>query len=56
MLHDTRPSCNFAGTAVEPNILMGVQIVVNKIHQGKGLSSLAVMEMVNLAGNSGFDN
>jgi len=40
---------------IEPNILMGVQIVVNKIHQGKGLSSLAVKEMVNLAGNSGFD-
>ncbi len=34
---------------IKPNILMGVQIVVNRNHQGKGLSSIAVREMLNLA-------
>ena len=38
-----------------PNILMGVQIVVNKRHQGKGLSSIAVKEMASLAKRKGFD-
>ncbi len=39
----------------EPNVLMGVQIVVNKNHQRKGLSSLAVKEMSNLARINGFN-
>lgn len=37
-----------------PNLLMGVQIVVNKRHQGKGLSSIAVKEMAILAKEHGF--
>lgn len=40
---------------IKPNILMGVQIVVNRKHQGKGLSFLAVREMYNLAGKKGFN-
>ena len=32
---------------IKPNILMGVQIIVNRNHQGKGLSSLAVREISN---------
>ena len=42
-------------TGKQPNILMGVQIVVNKNHQGKGLSSHAVREMSDLAGRNGFN-
>ena len=34
---------------------MGVQIAVNKNHQRKGLSSLALKEMSNLARESGFN-
>ena len=34
---------------IKPNILMGVQIAVNKKHQGRGFSSLSVSEMSNLA-------
>jgi len=40
---------------IKPNILMGLQIVINKKHQGKGLSSLAVEEMAKLAERKGFD-
>lgn len=36
-------------TGIKPNVLMGVQIVVNRKHQGKGLSSLSVRKMSNLA-------
>lgn len=39
---------------IKPNVLMGVQIVINKSHQGKGLSSLAVKEMATLARQKGF--
>jgi GNAT superfamily N-acetyltransferase len=39
----------------EPNILMGVQIVVNREHQGKGLSSSAVEEMKRLASRMGLE-
>ena len=42
-------------TGKQPNILMGVQIVVNKNHQRKGFSSLAVREMSDLARRNGFD-
>ncbi len=38
-----------------PNILVGLQIVINKKYQGKGLSSIAVKEMANLAKKNGFD-
>jgi hypothetical protein len=38
-----------------PNILMGVQIVINKKHQGKGLSAIAVREMSELAKRKGFN-
>lgn len=38
-----------------PNILVGLQIVINKKYQGKGLSSIAVKEMANLAKKYGFD-
>lgn len=41
---------------LKANILMGVQVVVNKKYQGKGLSSLAVKEMAKLAKLYGFDN
>lgn len=37
-----------------PNILMGVQIVINRKHQGKGLSYAAVREMSDLARRKGF--
>ncbi len=43
---------NLAG--LEPNLLVGIQIVVNKKHQGKGLSSIAVKEMSRLAVRMGF--
>jgi len=39
----------------EPDVLMGVQIVVNKNHQGKVLRSLAVKEMSDLARRTGFN-
>ncbi len=38
----------------KPNFLMGVQIVVNRNHQGEGLSRIAVEEMSLLARNNGF--
>lgn len=38
----------------QPNALMGVEIVVNKKHQGKGLSSLAVIEMLDLSKRKKF--
>lgn len=37
-----------------PNLLMGVQVVVDKRHAGKGLSTSATREMLKLAVNSGF--
>lgn len=37
-----------------PNLLMGVQIVINRKHQGKGLSAIAVGEMAELARRKGF--
>ena len=40
---------------IEPNILMGVQIVINKKYQGKGLSSIGVREMSKLAMKNGFE-
>ncbi len=40
---------------LKPNILVGLQIVINKRHQGKGLSSIAVKEMAKLAKKQGFD-
>ena len=42
-----------AGT--EPNLLLGLQIVINPAHQGKGLSSRAVKEMGALARRQGYD-
>ncbi len=39
----------------EPNTLMGVQIVVNREHQGKGLSSAAVEEMKRIASGMGLE-
>lgn len=39
---------------VRPNILMGVQVVVDRRHSGKGLSTAATREMLKLAGNYGF--
>lgn len=41
---------------LKPDLLMGVQIVVNKRHQGKGLSSLAVREMAALGRRMGFQD
>lgn len=41
---------------LKPNILVGLQIVVNKHHQGKGLSSIAVKEMAALAKREGYEN
>lgn len=37
-----------------PNILVGLQVVVSKDHQGKGLSSIAVKEMAKLGRQKGF--
>lgn len=37
-----------------PNMIVGLQVVVNKAHQGKGLSSIAVKEMANLGRQKGF--
>ena len=42
-------------SGIKPNILMGVQIVVNRKHQGKGLSLLSVRETLNLAMNKGLN-
>lgn len=50
-----RKSVEDFDSGIQANILMGVQIVINKRHQGKGLSSLAVSEMSALAGRQGFD-
>jgi len=49
-----RKSISDLEAGIEPNMLMGVQIVVNKAHHGKGLSYLAVKEMVSLATGKGF--
>lgn len=39
---------------VSPNLLMGVQVVVDKRHSGKGLSTAATREMLKLAKENGF--
>ncbi len=39
----------------KPNILNGLQIAVNKEHQKKGISSIILKEMVNLAKEKGFE-
>ena len=39
---------------ITPNILMGIQIVVNKNYLGKGLSGIAVKEMAALGRRKGF--
>lgn len=41
---------------IKPNMLNGLQIVIKKKFQGKGLSSLIVSEMRNAAANAGFDS
>jgi|SRR6056297_398810 len=41
---------------ITPNILNGLQIAVNKDHQGKGISSIIIKEMINLAREKGFDH
>jgi hypothetical protein len=40
---------------IKPNVLMGVQIVVNKKHRNKGLSSLSIREIICLAKKMGLD-
>jgi len=40
---------------VKANLLLGLQIVVNKKYQGRGLSSIAVKEMAALASRHGFE-
>jgi hypothetical protein len=50
-----RKSVTDLEAGIEPNVLMGVQIVVNKAHHGKGLSYPAVKEMVSLAARKGFN-
>ncbi len=39
---------------IQPNILNGLQIAVNKNHQGKGVSSLVLKEMASIARKEGF--
>ena len=39
---------------IKSNVLVGLQIVVSRNHQGKGLSLLAVKEMTNLAKQKGI--
>lgn len=39
---------------ITPNMLMGIQIVVNKKHLGRGLSSIAVKEMAALGRRKGY--
>lgn len=39
----------------KPNTLVGVQVVINPKHQGKGLSAIAVMEMAKLAKKQGYE-
>jgi len=41
---------------IEPNILVGLQIMVRKDHQGKRLSSIVLSEMSKLAKRKGFKN
>lgn len=40
----------------KPNILAGLQIAVNKNHQGRGISSLVLKEMLEIARDNGFEN
>ena len=42
-----------AGT--QPNMLMAVQVIIPKTNRGLGLSTLAVQEMVKIAGENGFE-
>ena len=39
----------------EPNLLNGLQIAVDKNHQGRGVSSLILKEMANIAAEKGFE-
>ena len=39
----------------EPNILNGLQIAVDKSHQGQGVSTLILKEMANIAKEAGFN-
>ena len=41
---------------VQPNVLMGVQVVVNKAHRNKGLSEAASAEMIKLAARCGLEH
>ena len=41
---------------IQPNILNGLQIAVNKDHQGKGISSLVLKEMADIAKEKGLEN
>jgi len=41
---------------ITPNTLNGLQIAVNKKHQGKGVSTLVLKEMAAIAQNKGFNN
>lgn len=40
---------------IKPNTLVGMQIVINPKHQGKGLSAIAVKEMAKLSKQYNFD-
>ena len=41
---------------INPNVLNGLQIAVNKDHQGKGISSLVLKEMAAIAKEKDFKN
>lgn len=41
---------------LKPNYLMGIQVIINKKYQGKGLSGVAVDEMLNYSKAKGFNN
>ncbi|MEM1085303.1 MAG: GNAT family N-acetyltransferase [Verrucomicrobiota bacterium] len=43
-----------AAQGKKPNMLFGVQVVINPAHQGKGLSRIAVQEMRSVALKHGF--
>jgi hypothetical protein len=47
-------SINDHEAGLEPNLLVGLQIMIRKEHQGKGLSSIVLNEMSNLAKSKGF--
>lgn len=43
-------------SGISPNMLMAIQIVVNKRHLGKGLSKISTEEVCRLAKNNGLSN